>query len=982
MRGDPAFRAAARAELPPAVVGPDGSTPEGLSRRRFGQLLGASLALGAGGGCARDVPEKIIPYVQQPTEVTPGIAAVYATSSMLDGYATGLLVESHEGRPTKIEGNPEHPASLGAAGVFEQALVLQVYDPLRARGPRRGGDAVDTRAVVERLAEPRRDGGAGLRLLLEPTSSPSIHALLARARRRHPELRVTFHAATASRAPAEGARAALGRALQPLHDLRGAQVVVALDADLLGAMPFHLRHARHFAARRRGGGIRLYAVEPLLGVTGTMADDRLRIPGHEVAGVAAALALALGGLPDGAARACAALAAAAEAPARRWAEAVARDLRRRPRGTTLVVAGERQPAAVHALAIAMNERLGNLGGAAGARRAPLAFVEPVIPEADDGAQDLGALASEMRAGRVDTLLAIAVNPSYDAPADVDWAAGLRRVPDSIYAGLYENETARGCRWFVPVPHQLEAWGDGRAYDGTVSLVQPLLRPLHDGRTELELLAALAGERHPDGRALVRERFAGAHAVGWEAALALGFVEETAADPVDVAVDGPGLERSLAGLRAAARLTAASLEVGFHLSPTVHDGRFANNPWLQELPTPIGKLTWDNAALLSPATARELGVDDGDPLQVDTASGSLEAPTLIVPGHADRAVSLWLGYGRGGGERLAAGVGVNAYRLRTRAAPWFMPGVARKRHGHRDLAVTQMHWVMATQGADIALRATRPELRANPHLADEHRGAQPSFFGGPPRAAGLGPPAPGSGPQWAMSIDTSVCIGCNACMVACQAENNVLVVGREGVLNSREMHWLRIDTYFSGSADAPTVVHQPMLCQHCEHAPCEYVCPVNATVHSPDGLNEMVYNRCVGTRFCSNNCPYKVRRFNWFDWKHRQPANRGLVVLQRNPDVTVRDRGVMEKCSYCVQRIRRAEIAARKQQREIAPGEVVTACAQACPTGAVVFGDLRQPDGAVARLRGDARSYEVLHDLGTRPRTTYLLRVDDPNPELA
>jgi molybdopterin-containing oxidoreductase family iron-sulfur binding subunit len=356
------------------------------------------------------------------------------------------------------------------------------------------------------------------------------------------------------------------------------------------------------------------------------------------------------------------------------------------------------------------------------------------------------------------------------------------------------------------------------------------------------------------------------------------------------------------------------------------------------------------------------------------------PLLIVPGHADRAASLWLGYGRGGAERLAA-VGVNAYQLRGQATPWFAAATARKVVGRRDLAVTQAHWVMATQGRSIALRTTRAGLRADPRLADEHRGDQPSFFDRPERAAGLGPPAPGSGPQWAMSIDTSVCIGCNACMVACQAENNVLVVGREGVLNSREMHWLRVDTYFHGTPDEPAVVHQPMLCQHCEHAPCEYVCPVNATVHSPDGLNEMVYNRCVGTRFCSNNCPYKVRRFNWFDWKDRQPANRGLVVLQRNPDVTVRDRGVMEKCTYCVQRIRRAEIAARTQDREIAAGEVVTACAQACPTGAIVFGSLREPDSAVARLRQDARSYEVLHDLGTRPRTTYLLRVDDPNPEL-
>jgi molybdopterin-containing oxidoreductase family iron-sulfur binding subunit len=575
---------------------------------------------------------------------------------------------------------------------------------------------------------------------------------------------------------------------------------------------------------------------------------------------------------------------------------------------------------------------------------------------------------------------VGANPSYDAPVDLEWTAGLRRVGDSICAGLYENETARASRWFVPMAHELESWGDGRAYDGTLSLAQPLVRPLHGGRSGIELLAALAGDRHPDGRALLRQAITRAHPVDWEAAMALGFIERSEEPPVDVAVDLAAVGAAIAELPAPAGGTAASLEIGFYRSPSVHDGRFANNAWLQERPTPIGKLTWDNAALLSPATARMLGVDDADLLEIDAAPGSIRAPVLIVPGHADRSLSLWLGYGRSGAERVAAGVGVNAYRLRTHGAPWFMPGAAHKVAGRRDLAITQMHWVMATLGRSIALRTSRAALRDDLHLADEQRGDQPSFFGGPQRAAGLGPPAPGSGPQWAMSIDTSVCIGCNACMVACQAENNVLIVGREGVLNSREMHWLRIDTYFSGPPDGPAVVHQPMLCQHCEHAPCEYVCPVNATVHSPDGLNEMIYNRCVGTRFCSNNCPYKVRRFNWFDWKDRQTANRGLVVLQRNPDVTVRDRGVMEKCSYCVQRIRRAEIAARRQDREIAPGEVVTACAQACPTGAIVFGSLREPDGAVARLRRDPRSYEVLHDLGTRPRTTYLLRVDDPNPE--
>jgi molybdopterin-containing oxidoreductase family iron-sulfur binding subunit len=901
---------------------------------------------------------------------------------MLDGYATGLLVECHEGRPTKIEGNPEHPASLGGSGVFEQALVLQLYDPDRARGPRRDSDPVDWRTAIDHLAQSRSDRGAGLRLLLEPTSSPLTHTLVQRVRARHPEMRVTFHAAGASRAALEGARVALGRALQAQYAFEHAQVVLALDADFLGTLPFRLRHARRFAARRRGDGVRLYAVETVLSITGTMADERLPRPGRDVASIAAAAAVAVGGVGEGVARASAALGGTIDAGAQRWAEAAARDLRRRPRGTTLVIAGDRQPPAVHALAIAMNEALGNIGGARELWRAPVTFTAPVIPERVDGQQDLAALAGEMRAGRVDTLLALGGNPIYDAPADLEWAGAAARVRETIYAGLYENESGQASRWFLPVTHELESWGDGRACDGTLSLAQPLIRPLHDGRSLLELLAAMAGDRQPDGRRLVKDSVAKGAERDWEAALAAGFVDDTAEPAVAVAVDRSGVERAVAGVPALA--AAGELEVGYYLSPTVHDGRFANNAWLQELPSPVGKLTWDNAALMSLATAGALGAGDGDLVEVEAGGRSLRVPALVVPGHADRCVSLWLGYGRHGSERVAAGVGASAYPLRTQAAPWFAPGAAHRVAGHIALAITQAHWAMVDRKGDesFALSTTRAELAHVADVTSEHRGDQPSFFNGPGRSAGMLPPAAGTGPQWAMSIDTSVCIGCNACMVACQAENNVLVVGRAGVLNSREMHWLRIDTYYSGEPEHQRVVHQPMLCQHCEHAPCEYVCPVNATVHSPDGLNEMVYNRCVGTRFCSNNCPYKVRRFNWFDWKDRQPANQGLVSLQRNPDVTVRDRGVMEKCSYCVQRIRRAEIAARKQAREIGADEVVTACAQACPTGAIVFGSLHEDDSAVSRLRRDPRMYEALHDLGTRPRTTYLARVDDPNGELA
>ncbi|HEY4184175.1 MAG TPA: TAT-variant-translocated molybdopterin oxidoreductase [Polyangia bacterium] len=952
-----------------------------VSRRQFGRLLGASVALATGAGCSGGKPKKILPYVRQPPTVKSGVATTYATSMLLDGYATGLLVESHEGRPTKVEGNPEHPASLGAAGVFEQAHVLQLYDPDRASHPRRDTLPVGWRQVIDRLGAARADHGAALRLLIEPTSSPLVHRLVNDARKRLPEMRVTFHAPCGQRAPLDGAHLAFGHALAPQFDLRRAQAIVSLDADLLGTMPFRLRHARHFADRRREG-TRLYVVEAMLSITGTMADNRLRRRGQDLPRLAAALALALGELPANLAAACAHAAVGGDEPDKTWAQAVAADLRGRPRGTTLIVVGERQPAALHALGYALNERLGNIGDATTASAAPLVFTATAIPEPrlDGAEQDLAALAADVRSGGVDTLITIGGNPVYDAPVDLDWAEVLHLVPDSVYAGLYENETARASRWFMPVSHGLESWGDGRAYDGTLSLQQPLIRPLHSSRSVPELLAALGGIRQPDGLTLLRASWPAN--LDWETALGRGFVASTAEHPAQARLDANAIALATEGLArpAGAGEGAAALEIGFYLSPTVHDGCFANNAWLQELPTPVGKLTWDNAALLAPATAQQLGVGDGDRLQVMASGRSIEVPALIIPGHAADSLSLWLGYGREGAERLASGVGASAYRLRTGGAPWFTAGKAVKIAGRHELALTQKHWTV--QGRPIALATTRMAWRRDQTLTEAHKGTEASFFGPPKRTPALRLADPDAGPQWAMSIDTSVCIGCNACMVACQAENNVLVVGKAGVLVSREMHWLRIDTYFQGPAGDPTVVHQPMLCQHCEHAPCEYVCPVNATVHSPDGLNEMVYNRCVGTRFCSNNCPYKVRRFNWFDWSERQGANQGVVKLQRNPDVTVRERGVMEKCSYCVQRIRRAEITARKQQREIARDEVVTACQQACPTRAIVFGSLNDEASRVGALRFDRRSYEVLHELGTRPRTTYLLRLDDPNPELA
>ncbi|HVV50919.1 MAG TPA: 4Fe-4S dicluster domain-containing protein, partial [Polyangia bacterium] len=930
----------------------------------------------AASGCAIEVPRQIVPYTRRPPEVVPGVPTYYATSMPLDGYASGLLVESREGRPTKIEANPAHPATLGGTSLFQQASILQLYDDWRGRRVRRGADPSSWEDLFAALRAPRDDGGARLRIVMEPTASPLLLDLLGRVRRRFPAARMAFQSALPIDGGVEAARLAFGRPLLPQLDLARADVILALDCDFLEALPFSVRYARQWARRRRLASAqdrttRLYVAESLLGVTGSMADHRLRRPLSRIPEVALAVAAELR-LPGQ----LAALARRArpEPEVAAWAKGVAADLRGRPPGSTLVLVGDRQPAAVQALGQAMNAALGNVGGA-------LTFTEPVLPRPGAGGlESFDELVEEMRAGRVDTLLIAGVNPVYTAPADLDFAGALARVPESVYLGAYENETAERCRWFAPEAHYLESWGDARAYDGTISMLQPLIHPLVDARTAGELLAVLAGEGPPDAYRLLHGFWTGVRALpdlGWQEAIRLGLQPGTAFAPVatgavDVAAVGKALEPIADAAAAPPSAIPGALEIELYPSPTVHDGRFANNAWLQEHPAPLEKLTWDNAVLVSPATAKALGLENERLVDLSTPSASVRAPVLVAPGLADGVAALWLGYGRRGQEAVAAGVGANAYPLRTRAHLHAIPGARLHPRAERHpLALTQEHFY--THDRPIALRRTLDEYRRDPEFTAQYRSPAYSMV----------PEYQYRGDQWAMSIDLGICTGCGACALACQSENNIPVVGPDQVRNSREMNWLRIDTYFSGPPEAPRPMHQPMMCQHCEKAPCEYVCPVGATTHSPDGLNEMVYNRCVGTRFCSNNCPYKVRRFNWFDWGDRVRVNRGLVQLQYNPDVTVRERGVMEKCSYCVQRIRGAQITAELEGRAIRPGEVVTACQGACPTGAIQFGSLAHRNTEMVRWRQQDRSYAVLQqEEGTEPRTIYLARIDNPNRELA
>lgn len=964
----------------------------GVDRRNFMKLMGASVAF-AGLAACRQPEQSIIPYVRQPENFVPGKPLFFATAMTLGGYAKGVLVESHEFHPTKIEGNPDHPSSLGATDVFMQASVLGLYDPDRSQVVRNLGEVSTWGqfvAALQPVLTAAKANGAGFRLLTQTITSPTLGAQIQQLLAAYPGMKWHQWEPVNRDNAREGARLAFGSYVNVVYDLTKANVILSLGSDFIEEGPGHLRYAKDFAKRRRvrKGTTqmnRIYAIESSFSGLGSIADHRLPVKPSEIEGYARAIAAGLG------------LGAHGATPAHGdWIGALVRDLQKN-RGACVIVPGEDQPPAVHAIAHAMNQALGNVGTTVLVTASP--EVMPV-----NQLESIRQLTTDMHNGTVKALVILGGNPVFDTPTDLGFRTGLDKVPFRAHLSPYYDETSMLAHWHVPETHYLETWGDARAHDGTVTIQQPLIAPLYNGRSAIEVLGALVGGLDQSPYDAVRGYWRAKGGFGpAPAATATGIA---ALDPFESTWkkwlhDGIVAGSALPVIGGAASTTipepqpkaaAGGIELEIKADPTIYDGRFANNGWLQELPKPQTKIGWENVLLLSPKTAARLGVQPTDAqtnekqtllVNLTFQGATITMPVWVVPGQAEDTATVTFGYGREHGGKIANGVGANVYRIRVSAALNGGAGaqIANAHKGDYPVACVQEHQTIdpkLVEERGIIRSASFAEYLKNPNFAaDEHEeGEKGSEHEG--AAASMYPPYEYKEYAWAMSIDTTVCTGCNGCVIACQSENNIPIVGKDEVVREREMHWLRIDRYYRGNPDNPEVFHEPVPCMQCENAPCEPVCPVGATSHSVDGLNDMTYNRCVGTRYCSNNCPYKVRRFNFF---HYADYDTPALKPMRNPDVSVRTRGVMEKCTYCTQRIMTAKIAAERDNRRVRDGEIVTACQQACPTDAIVFGDLNDKNSHVSQLKAEPTNYSLLSQLNTRPRTTYLATIRNPNPEI-
>ncbi|MEZ6104545.1 MAG: TAT-variant-translocated molybdopterin oxidoreductase [Pirellulaceae bacterium] len=1036
---------------------PDAATefPEGVSRRRWMQLMGASLALGAAG--CRYQEEVIATFSRRPDGRVPGETRRFATVLELQGIGVPAIATSFDGRPIKLDGHPTHPDTLGGSNVLLQAAVLDLYDPDRSRAPRNSqGEsswAEFLTAWSTRLAG--RATGAKVAVLGQRSSSPSLIAALTALGAKYSELKYYEHDAAAENLPIDGAVSAFGQRLRPVYSLDSAKVLVSIDADPLGTSPSGIRDARGWmkardVERRREDSSfepgRLYAVESQMSVTGMCADHRIAIKSSRIEAFVSSLVKAVQE----------ALASGHAAPVEGEGKtavfrALVDDLIAHQGAGAIVISGRAAPAA-QAAVHALNVALGNVG-----EGKPIGFVE-ARDTTQLSAGSLADLVREIQAGAVDTLVVLGGNPVFDAPQDVDFAAAFGQVEERVYFGLYENETSAASTWHLNATHALEAWGDARSISGSYCLAQPLIAPLWGGHSALELVDALTNGSLRSGEELVRATSGASSRDAWLQLVHGGF---DSAAPTDWATlsapQAPALPADDAWLTAKPAEENGELEVVLTPSTFLLDGRNANNGWLQECPDPTTKLVWGNAALVAPSTAKQLGIKQNTIVEVSVNGSTIELPAHLMPGQARGSIGVALGFGRtevglvGGSEKSSLEtVGVNAYPLLRAGSRGVLTGASVKPTDRPHvLACTQDHYAIDELGlqlihnrvgklvrdgewSDLRLMIDDFQAWSAKHIHTVHHeseGAEGSHDesqeGGEAaadshdthghhapwpyvhehfeaRSLNPGPALSVDGPKWGMSIDLNKCTGCHACVVACQAENNIPVVGRDQVIRGRLLHWLRVDRYYIGDPaadgtgfdfDEPTVFVQPVTCHHCENAPCEQVCPVAATVHSDEGLNDMIYNRCVGTRYCGNNCPYKVRRFNYlnyteavtfvkYPWADKlSPEDRALRNLVMNPEVTVRSRGVMEKCTYCVQRIQNGKIAARREGRELTGDEITTACQDACPTDAIVFGDLNM-ESRVKAGHDNPRAYEMLGELNVKARTRYLARVRNSHPALA
>jgi molybdopterin-containing oxidoreductase family iron-sulfur binding subunit len=1005
-----------------------------IERRTFLKIMGASLALAGLSGCVIQPPEKIVPYVRQPEEIIPGRGLWFASAFTLGGVATPVLVRSNEGRPTKIEGNPDHPSTGGATAtdIFSQASILSLYDPDRSQAPSYRSETrpwtafvAEIRGLIERPNDGiRAKRGAGLRFLTDAITSPTLAAQMKQLLTDFPEAKWHQYEPVNRDNARAGAVMAFGQDVHTTYDFSKADRILSLGADFLNSWPGNLRYARDYAAKRREGAesgnaeqmSRLYVIESTPTITGANADHRWSVKPNEMtrfADILGSIAPSKTGTVRGVGNPSPSL------------QALVADLVKYS-GRSIVIGGRGETASVHAIAHAMNDGLGNVGKT-------VFYTDPLEANSVDQTQSLRELVADVEAGKVETLIIIGGNPAYNTPIDLrlDYNRLEGKVKLRAHLSLYNNETSDICHWHIPMAHYLESWSDTRAYDGTVSIVQPLIAPLYDGKTAHEMLALFSDNYDQKSYDIVKEYWrtqgrgvstgsgsdrvnaggtpatrpqdAGAPTTGtpttvasdfestWRKWLHDGFIPNTA--QTTKAITPKADWATSLNSSNTQPPTPNTLEIVFRPDPSIYDGRFANNGWLQELPKPLTKITWDNVALVSPATAQKMGClppnyeeakrgreAHVDMIQLTQGDNRINksVPVWILPGQPDDVITIHLGYGRPLGGRIGSGLGFNAYDIRRSDAPWSATGAGVSKTSQRyQIATTQLQFDML--GRDILREMSAEEYGKEKeklrHEREEHEKEIHELSLYPE----VDYKNQGNGYAWGMSIDLNSCVGCNACMIACQSENNIPIVGKEQVLRGRSMHWIRVDAYFKGEEAHPEGPYfQPVPCMHCENAPCEPVCPVHATAHSAEGLNDMVYNRCVGTRYCSNNCPYKVRRFNFLlynDW------DTPTYQLMRNPDVSVRSRGVMEKCTYCVQRIQAAKIQSEIEGRTVRDGEIVTACQQVCPTEAIVFGNINDPNSKVSKLKALEREYSLLGELNTRPRTTYLTALRNPNPEI-